>query len=171
MTNQKEANRKIWMAYFKYILKQCKSQDMGFVSWKETFGLVSELIRIHESERVLREFKNSDTMRRVLWTPLQEDYRWVEENGWPISKNSVGIKLTQDPDEVKEFIQVEYGRAMSLLKKVSVFKGYVKADEVAKGFGKMMEALESMEEPNHSIVFAEEPIKEAEFAGGRWKIE
>lgn len=55
---------------------------------------------------------------------LRKDDEFVESYGYPISKNSVGVKLSTDQKEIKEYIEAETGRFLKGLANLSPAKRY-----------------------------------------------
>lgn len=107
--------------------------NAGYATWNWVYINFCNLYQEDEQRFINSSIKSSDSLRTKYWHILQQDEHFRQESGLtPISKNRVGVKLTDDIEEINEFVKSEYGRAMSLLKKVQHFKNVIKNEKINK---------------------------------------
>lgn len=92
-----------------------------FHSWKEIHSIVESYLLYY----LKWDFKNIPTkeqLRQVYFKELQKDNVFIAEYGIPITKNSVGVKLSKDRKEIEHYIKSETKRALSLFVKLKPIK-------------------------------------------------
>lgn len=96
------------------------NQD-NFYSWKEVHDVVYMNL-VFDKGLDYRLFPTKDEFRQRYFKAIQQDDEWIEDNGLPISKNGVGIKITKDLKEIKQYIKTETKRAKALFTKLKPIK-------------------------------------------------
>lgn len=135
---------------FKDTLIGMREMNQGYLSWEVVKQLTLKYYNkyfnngLDSYEHPM--FKNTDKFRTKFWPLLQTDIEWMEQNGYAISRNGVGIKISNDSDEVEEFIKSEIGRAMAVLKKLKPFKQFISNEFIKKEFAIVFDDLEDGEE-------------------------
>lgn len=116
---------------FKHALKIC-SQEREWTSWKvineRTKQLLTTLLT-QEMESLKASYLADELITEVnlrldTIRTIRKDNEWVLENGFPISKNSVGIKLSRNALEIKEYIRLETSRFVKGLYNLREAKEY-----------------------------------------------
>lgn len=89
-----------------------------YLSWGSIHYLFNE--KEHKLGRRTQTPKNF--IRQQLFKELQSDYKWIKENGVPITKNSKGVKLSDKLEEINNYLDGEHKRALAILGKLKPIK-------------------------------------------------
>lgn len=82
--------------------------------------ITAELVNVYKWNLI--DTPTKERLRLRYFKEIQRDTEWVRSNGVPISKNRVGIKLTNNDSDINEYIKSETKRALSIFKKLTPIK-------------------------------------------------
>lgn len=146
----------------KETLKQ--QQEYGYKTWEETHSTFTFLFEVYSSAMRIRvsEVPTQSELRMKYIREIRNDQEFIKDYGFPITKNSVGVKLSQDKKEIKEYIGAETSRFLKGLKNLNEAKGFYNYLADTENYGSTDAVFDRLEKENYLAQDGDESAGEVE---------